>query len=267
MKKNFIILLCAVSVGLVATVSSCLKKEFDAPPNESSIDPELKVTHTIAQLKEMPQSEITDDVIIGGIVCMDDRSGNYYKKIVVQDETGGIEIEIDQTNLYTDYPVGRKVYIRCKGLFLGNYFDLPQLGAAPDERGSLTQINGTMIDDYIVKASFPHTIKIDTLDYNDLTSIDDSRVNTLVAIRNAQFAEGDAGAPYSAPNATTNRNLSDCSFSGGIVIRTSNYAKFQSFTIPNGNGTLVALYTRYRTTPQLIIRDTSDVRLYNPRCQ
>ncbi len=87
----------------------------------------------------MPQSEITDDVIIGGIVCMDDKSGNYYKKIVIQDETGGIEIEIDQTNLYTDYPVGRKVYVRCKGLFLGNYFDIPQLGATPDERGSLAR--------------------------------------------------------------------------------------------------------------------------------
>ncbi len=267
MKKNFIILLCAFAAGLVITVSSCLKKEFDAPPNESGIDPNLKVTHTIAQLKEMPQTLISDDVVIAGVVCMDDRSGNYYKKIVVQDETGGIEVEIDQTNLYTDYPVGRKVYIRCKGLYLGNYFELPQLGAAPDERGSLTQINGTMVDDYIVKANFPNVIKVDTFDYNDLTSVDPARVNTLVAIRNAQFTESDAGAPYSAPAATTNRNLSDCSFSGGIVVRTSNYAKFQAYPTPKGNGVLVALYTRYRSTPQLIIRDSSDVRFTNPRCE
>jgi hypothetical protein len=267
MKKNFIFMLCAFSIGLIITVSSCLKKEFDAPPNESGNDPHLTITHTIAELKEMPQSEITDDVIIGGIVCMDDRSGNYYKKIVVQDETGGIEIEIDQTNLYTDYPVGRKVYIRCKGLYLGNYFELPQLGAAPDERGSLTQINGTMVDDYIVKASFPNIIKIDTFSYNDLTSIDDSKVNTLVAIRDVQFADGDAGAPYSAPTGTTNRNLTDCSFSGGIVVRSSNYAKFQSYPTPIGSGLIVALYTRYRSTPQLIIRDTSDLHFSNPRCQ
>lgn len=267
MKKNFIILLCAFSIGLVITVSSCLKKEFDVPPNESGNDPNLKVTHTIAELKDLPQAEITDDVVIGGIVSMDDRSGNYYKKIVVQDETGGIEIEIDQTSLYTDYPVGRKVYIRCKGLFLGNYNDLPQLGGAPDERGLLTQINGTMVDDYIVKATFPNPIKVDTFNYNDLVSVEGSRVNTLIAIRDVQFADGSAGAPFSAPTASTDRQLTDCSFSGGIVVRSSNYAKFQSYATPMGQGLVVALYTVYRGKAQLVIRDTSDVRFYNPRCQ
>jgi len=254
-------------MGFAVTLSACLKKDFDTPPNESSYDPQLTVTHSIADLKSMPQGEITDDVVIYGIVNMDDRSGNYYKKITIQDSTGGIEVEIDQTNLYTDYPVGRKIYIKCKGLYLGAYNELPQLGAAPDERGTLTQINGTMVDDYIVKANFPNTLKVDTFNYNDLTSIEDSRVNTLVAIRDVQFSSGDVGMPYAEASATTNRNLSDCSLSSGIVVRSSNYAKFQSVPVPEGSGLLIALYTRYRSTPQLIIRDTTDVRFYNARCQ
>jgi hypothetical protein len=268
MKRNFISILGLVLMGFIITLSSCLKKEFDTPPDESGYDPKLTVTHSIADFKSLPQGEvITDDVIISGVVCMDDKSGNYYKKIVIQDATGGIEVLIDQTNLYTDYPVGRKVYIRCKGLYLGNYNELPQLGSAPDDQGSLTQINGTMAEEFIVKANYPNPIKVDTFSYSDLTSIEDSRVNTLVAIRDAQFADGDVGKPYTAPTATSNRNLTDCSSSSGIVLRTSNFAKFQSFTIPNGSGVIVALYTRYRSTPQLIIRDTSDVRFYNARCQ
>lgn len=268
MKRNFISIFGLVLMAFVITFSSCLKKEFDTPPDESGYDPHLTVTHSIADFKSLPQGEvITDDIIISGVVCMDDRSGNYYKKIVIQDATGGIEVLIDQTNLYTDYPVGRKVYIRCKGLYLGSYNELPQLGNAPDDQGSLTQINGTMVGDYIVKANFPNPIKVDTFSYSDLTSIEDSRVNTLVAIRDAQFADGDVGKPYTAPTATSNRNLTDCSSSSGIVLRTSNFAKFQSFAVPSGSGVIVALYTRYRSTPQLIIRDTSDVRFYNARCQ
>lgn len=267
MNKNLFAIFSLVLLGLVLTVSSCLKKEFDIPPDESGYDPHLTVTHTIADLKSLAQGEITEDVVISGVVCMDDRSGNYYKKIVIQDATGGIEVLIDQTNLYTDYPVGRKIYIRCKGLFLGNYYELPQLGYTPDERGLLTQINGSMVNDYIVKANFPNPIKIDTFNYSDLTSIEDSRVNTLVAIRDVQFADGYAGMPYSDPAATSNRELTDCSSSGGMVLRTSNYAKFQSIVTPNGSGTIIALYTRYRSTPQLTIRDTSDVRFYNARCQ
>jgi hypothetical protein len=268
MRKNFIAVLSLVVLGVVITLSSCLKKEFDVPPDESGFDPKLTVTHTIADFKSLPQGEmITDDIIISGVVCMDDRSGNYYKKIVIQDSTGGIEVLIDQTNLYTNYPVGRKIYIRCKGLYLGNYNELPQLGYTPDERGLLTQINGTMINDYIVKANFPNPIKIDTFNYNDLTSIEDSRVNTLVAIRDVQFADGIIGLPYAEPGATTNRDLTDCSGSGGMVLRSSNYAKFQSVSLPQGNGVMIALYTRFHTTPQLTIRDTSDVRFYNARCQ
>ncbi|KAA5534547.1 hypothetical protein F0919_07965 [Taibaiella lutea] len=258
------LLLASMAVNL----SSCLKKDFDTPPDESSVDPHLKVTHTIAQLKSLPQTQIDSNVVISGIVCMDDRSGNYYKKIVIQDSTGGIEVLIDQTNLYTDYPVGRKIYIKCKGLSLGSYHGLSQLGNAPDAQGSLTMINGTTVGDYIVKATFPNKIKVDTLSYSDLKvpGQNVNRLNTLVAIRDVQFADADAGVPYAPPTATFNRSLATCSASGGIVVRSSNYANFQPILTPTGQGVIVGLYTRYDDAAQLIIRDTTDVRMYNPRC-
>jgi len=269
MKRIFSsILSLLLLVSVAVNFSSCLKKDFDTPPDESGIDPHLNVTHTIAQLKSLPQVQIDSDVVISGVVCMDDRSGNYYKKIVIQDSTGGIEVLIDQTNLYTDYPVGRKIYIKCKGLTLGSYHGLPQIGMAPDAQGSLTMINGTTVGDYIVKANFPNAIKVDTLNYSDLKvpGQNVSRLNTLVAIRDVQFADADAGVPFAPPTATFNRSLATCSASGSIVVRSSNYANFQPILTPTGNGIIVGLYTRYDDAAQLIIRDTTDVRMYGERC-
>jgi hypothetical protein len=268
MKRIFIAIISLFITGSALTLSSCLKKEFDVPPNESGTDPKLNVSHTIAQLKGLPQAEIKEEITISGIVSMDDRSGNYYKKLVIQDETGGIEVLIDQTNLYTDYPVGRKVYIHCKGLFLGSYHGLSQLGYTPDERGTLTQIPGPMVNDYLVKANFPNPIKVDTLTYAELKdpSANNERLNTLVAIRDVQFADADAGVPYTPATTSFSRSLSNCSSSGGIVVRSSNYAKFQPLLTPTGQGVIVGIYTRYDDYAQLVIRDTSDVRFYNERC-
>lgn len=268
MKRIFLPILSLFLMSVVVNFSSCLKKDYDTPPDESSVDPGLTVTHTIAQLKSLPQMQIDSDVVISGIVNMDDRSGNYYKKIVIQDSTGGLEILIDQTNLYTDYPVGRKIYIKCKGLTLGSYHGLTQLGSAPDAQGSLTMINGTTINNHIVKANFPNVIKVDTLTYNDLKTPGQNvaRLNTLVAIRDVQFADADAGVPYAPATATFNRALASCSASGGIVVRSSNYANFQPILTPTGKGVIVGIYTRYDDAAQMIIRDTTDVRMYGERC-
>jgi hypothetical protein len=37
--------------------------------------------------------KVTDDLIISGIVNADDKDGNFYKVITLQDSTGGIQIK------------------------------------------------------------------------------------------------------------------------------------------------------------------------------
>ena len=66
---------------------------------------------------------IDTDVVIEGYVVSSDKSGNIYKSISIQDKyenpTAAIKIAVDQTDLYTKYNVGRKVYVNLKGL--GNW--------------------------------------------------------------------------------------------------------------------------------------------------
>ena len=97
-------------------------------------DDKLAVNTTIAALKQLyldngnKPLEIKDDLVIGGQVTSSDRSGNVYRELYIQDESGAISIKIGRTSLYSDYHPGQWVYVRCKGLTLGSYSGMPQLG-------------------------------------------------------------------------------------------------------------------------------------------
>jgi hypothetical protein len=251
-------------------ISSCIKKP-DVPPDSSGYDPHLTVTHTIAQIQAKPQGiAITSDDVIAGIVVMNDKSGNYFNKIVIQDETGGIEICLDKSHLYNDYPVGRKLYVKCKGLFLGNYNQNLQLGAAIGTDGSVTDIPETLIKDYVVKANYPNIIATDTVSLLTLSSLYTGKqyLNKLVTIRQAEFVMDNVGIPYAQPSdisSSTTLLLQDCT-GAHLTLRTSGYAKFQPIGTPAGNGTITGIYTVNNNTPQLYIRDTTDVQFYDVRC-
>ena len=75
--------------------SSCVDHEFDEPPVKVYEDPNIEVTNTIADVKALHvpgiPKEIEDDMVIKGTVISYDEPGNFYKKLVIQDETGGFQ--------------------------------------------------------------------------------------------------------------------------------------------------------------------------------
>ena len=94
---------------------------------------ELEVTSTIAHLKELyAQHGVLkiqdDDMVIAGKVISDDHSGNIYRELYIQDETGVISVKIGLSSLYSDYKLGQTVYVKCSGLTIGQYNGMPQLG-------------------------------------------------------------------------------------------------------------------------------------------
>jgi hypothetical protein len=269
-----------VVLGLQITIcSSCLKKAPDTPPDLSDFDPMLPVTHTIAQLKAMngfyyyqtggDTSVISTDVVVTGIVTADDRTGNFYKQIVIEDSTAAIMVLLDANNLYNDYPVGRKIYIKCKGLYLGYDGGLPVLGSTPTAQLMLSNIPNDAVADHLVKAGKGHTLDPLVVDMAQVSTAYESLYNRLITITDAQFRDTDV--TYAQPNSTTNRDLQDC-YGSKLVLRTSNYSTFAFAILPKGRGTITGIYTVYISsvsasrTPQLLIRDTSDVRFTEARC-
>jgi hypothetical protein len=254
------------------SVASC-RKEPDAPAIDLSSDPGLPVNMTIRDLKTRfagpGTTRIDSNWTIYGIVTADDRSGNLYQQINIEDSTGGITLLVGQPNLYTSYPRGRKVYVKLKGLHYGFYNLYPQIGFTPNEDGELSNIPVAGISDYIVKAGYPHTVTPQTFtDLSALRSVNNAMINRLIRIEGVEFIDSDTGKTYAqAPTISsgTDRKIQDC-FGNQVVVRTSGYASFSQFKLPTGRGGLTAIYSIYRSTPQLIIVDTADVDLYGLRC-
>ena len=131
MKKRFVWLLAALFA-----LASC-----DIYPVEEPTRPDIpvpEVNATIAQLKQLYTTPgqavvVTDDLVIGGQVISSDVAGNVYRSFYIQDNTGAIEIKIGKSSLYNDYKLGQWVYVKCKGLALGQYGGMLQLGYRTDQ--------------------------------------------------------------------------------------------------------------------------------------
>jgi Family of unknown function (DUF5689) len=269
-KVQILVSLCFVLIASI--VASCVKTKVDVPADAAGIDPHLTVTHTLLQVKQMYNGvtpyTITDDVVVSGIVGGDDQSGNLYKSIVIQDSSTGMPILIEKSGLYNEFPKGRKVYIKCKGLVIQAYSKYIQLGYVVDNTGSLTGIPASLVNKFVVKATYPNAIPEKVVTISQLNVNDESLLGKVVTVKNAEFILADAGIPYaqmaSIASATT-RTLADCN-GNKIAVRTSGYSNFGSANTPIGNGDFKAIFTRYGTTAQLVIIDTNDIKLTGTRC-
>jgi len=122
---------------LSVLLTGCKKKN----QKEISTTPILPPTHgpviTLDSLKHWyymncgPNDtlRITNDFTIEGIVVSNDKSGNIYKTLYIQDSTGGITLLLDQVNLFNLFPPGHKVFVKCKDLYFGTDGSFIKLGS------------------------------------------------------------------------------------------------------------------------------------------
>ena len=220
---------------------------------------ELLTYHTISSTNSF--DSIPAGTIISGIVVSSDEHGNCYKYINIEDGTGGIQIKIDNSTLYHKYPVGQRVFIKCDGLVLGDYYKLPQLGMW--ENGSMQGIPSARTSKYIFCDGTPIDMEKDfePLVLNSIPSANNipaTYYNRLVKLEGATFVEGGA-ATYCEPNASTSHDIK-MSDGSTITMRTSNYADFISEILPTGTGTVYGIMTRYNNYVQIVIRGLEDVQ-------
>lgn len=91
---------------------------------------------TIHDLKALYQNKplvLEGNTWIKGQITSEDRTGNIYKEIYIQDATGGIDLKLGKSSLYSEYTRGQWLYVKCDGLTLGQYKGMPQLGYEADD--------------------------------------------------------------------------------------------------------------------------------------
>ncbi|MGI8892485.1 MAG: DUF5689 domain-containing protein, partial [Bacteroidia bacterium] len=177
----------------------------------------------------------------------------------------GIAIRIDMSDYYTRSPVGRRVFVKLTGLYIGEYNTLIQIGANdPADPANVVTIPLSLVEQYLIKGEC--NLTVDPIDIT-INLLNNSHQNMLIRLSNVEFQVSDTGKTYADPVAqlSQNRTLKDCN-NNSIIVRTSGFANFAGVKTPSGNGTVTAVYTVFGTTPQLILRDVSDVNLNDPRC-
>lgn len=146
MKKIYSLLALAFAAF---ALTACLdhSEEPDVSDFKITADNVGEPTYTIAQLKDKFSSQMSnnntfvkvtaDDIIFEGVVVANDISGNLYQTVILrQIGEGGvgstddqcIQLGIKNSCLNPYFPLGQKVRVNLKDLYIGNYSKTPKVG-------------------------------------------------------------------------------------------------------------------------------------------
>ncbi|MGB3007867.1 MAG: DUF5689 domain-containing protein [Chitinophagaceae bacterium] len=265
----------ATVIFSISLLSTSCEKKFTDPPivGEADIVANISIKDIKARYTSGAPVAITDDMVIEGVVSCDDKSGNYYQQIAIQDATGGVLLRLAGNNLYNNYPVGRKVFVKLKGLYLGQYSGTLQFGGGIDaqyvNQGGVTLLAVNLQDKHLIKGALNQPLVPQVVTISQLsTNIQDKYVSTLIKLEGFEFASGELGKNYADDAQSGNRIVQGCvtPSTNKITLRTSNYSNFATLPVAQGNGDIIAVYSFFGSTKQLTIRDTTDVRFYGARC-
>jgi hypothetical protein len=209
-----------------------------------------------------PTADPTYSYLVGYVVS-NDRTGNFYKSIYIQDAienpTIGFKIDVDMYDTYFNYEVGRKVYVKLNGLGFDDYNGVFSLGTL--DGTSLERIPELEVPNYVLRSTEVSTI-VPTQTTTTAINNGSVPVGILVQLPNMQVPFTDLGITYANLTDTysVDRTLESCDNDDTVIIRNSGYADFRTVPMPWENtGTLTAVNSKYNSTPQLLIRGTEDL--------
>ena len=220
---------------------------------------------TVAEVKQLYTSgsytQITGDYYVKATITANDETGNLFKYFYIEDETGGIKVNVGKADLYQDdrFKVGKKAIIKLKDLYVGRYNGEMQIGVP--YQGNVGQIAEADVYKYFFDSKETATITPTERTIAQLTPED---VGRWIKLKDVQFVEDDLFKPY-AVGQVTNRTLEDCA-GDKIELRTSNYATFAGNEVDAGKGDLYAIVSVFNGTYQLWIPFQRNADLDGARC-
>lgn len=215
---NKLFKICMV-VAVVLGFTGCYNDFDDPAPAKVWTEADFSADQIISikQLKDMfyakysPTStaglkqfiEITEDYVIRGKVISSDQAGNVYKSVYIYDETSqsAIELKLMVSN-YVYYHIGQTLYVRLKGMALGNYRYMLSLGMPPTEAdiekdyANRNLENQLLINEHICPGAMGELNANDILVINSSnyqTALNDDALGRLVRFEGLTYKEGTSG--------------------------------------------------------------------------
>ena len=279
-----LVLACSLFTG-------CMDDDWDTPNaealNKAYGNQEIAETNviTIGSLKEKYDSvinastnsykQITEDVQIKGRVVGNDIGGNIYNEVSIDDGTGAILICISQGGLFSYLPVGQEIVVDLKGLYIGGYGKQAEIGMPYTNAKGISYVSRmsrVLWNKHFKLTGVADASKVvaEEFDLSKRTKEEYFTANNgkLMTIKNVEFTNADGKttfAPSDEKDAanSVNRGLSQNGkpiATSSIVVRTSSYADFAAKQLPTGKLNITGVFTRYRTTWQILIRDERDIQ-------
>lgn len=254
-----------ISLPLIASLAlfAC-ERDYDAPllTEPEYTGPAANITISELRTQNAAATEdapiiITQDQVLKAVITGNDESGNIFKKIYLQDETGAIEMEVDQSSVYNYYPVGQTVYVDLNGLSISVYGDEQQLG---HPEGYLYRTPWEDFEKHVSKDGWANPENAKPIVLDDISTINTAPDNykfKLVQFTGVTFQNGGNGI-FAPEDGYGEENITD-SHGNTIMIRTSNYASFAGDKLPKGKGNVTGILGRFRGTWQLTLRTANDV--------
>lgn len=213
---------------------------------------------------------VQDDLVLSGRVTADDRSGNFYRVFMMEDATGAIEVRAGSYDLHNVFPVGRRVFIHLRGLVIGAYNGVLQVGLPPIAgSGFQTDYFGVpaVVQRYVVvgdERDLPQPAAVFIAD------LDEGMCGRLVRIENVtSVADGSTtlAVPFTGPGSkpqTGYRIFADA-WGNEIAVVTSGYADFAGAPLPAGAVSLTGILSKGKTDTgremyMIRMRDGQDVQ-------
>lgn len=249
-------------------VTSC-EKDFDEPPvlelptvEANSTIAQIQALHTIGEEDRL----ISDDIIIRATVVSSDEAGNFFRNMFVEDATGGLEIRLNRTGLFNEFPRGSDVFLKLQGLYVGDFAGIYQINGSPENA-----VEEARVPDVISSAGPAADLNPNMITINQINA---SLVGTLVTLNNVQFSSESVGDEYSdaANRRAVNHTIEDCN-GNTVLLRTSGFADFANDRTPNGNGSIIAVLSIFDNNGtvedsdfQLLISTPADISFTGDRC-
>ncbi|MDG2195183.1 MAG: DUF5689 domain-containing protein [Polaribacter sp.] len=283
-------------LGLLFITISCVEDGDFEIPDITITEPNITATSSITAVQSALAQEFTNNNKLNykfrkndlatyfiGYVVSSDKTGNFYKKLILQDKpqnpTAGIEILIDKTSLSETFEFGRKVYVKLDGLSVS--YDDGEIVIDPTNaiggkfilgvdhgNGKVEAISATNYPNHMIRSAEVATVVAAT---STIANFSQTNINTFVELTNIQFQKSEIEKTY-ASEANDQfdglRTLTSCASSKNVSLQTSTFASFKVNTIPTKKGTLHAVLTKdYRAENYVVIINTpSNISFTEDRC-
>lgn len=263
----------ALSLFAASCMNDFDEPQFNEPPFGNNGIGEANMT--IAELKAKYSStitgnsvkQITDDIIIEGVVVANDESGNVYKQFIINDETGAMVIGVNDVGLYAMVPKGQRVRIACKDLYIGGYGKMAQIGGLYD--GKVGRMNKNIYPQHVRLIGIPDPtqpeMQPEVIDDTFFTDANKNNLAKFVRLEGVEIVEADGTATW-APEELQYNNVVERKIKMGktnLVLRMSTYADFANEAIPDGELNINGVMTRYNDYWQFVISSTADIEPAN----